>query len=535
MDTPTAENGKYIYPNVLKNQNITAKNNIVWTADITHLKLEGGNKLEVFLCIDIHTNLVISYLVSTKVITSSKITGALEKCIKKRLIKKPETLLVIHTDQGTQFTSHEYEQFRQLYKDYFRCSMSRHATPTDNSVTERYNRTFKYHKYQQKFLKHKLDGSTIQETIDITLKQNPKFKSYRSIVKKYVEDLNKKPNTKTKKDSPESKDQKVELASRFMLTPEYPKAYSERICHDPRLEEVKRYQRDTEGVSKNLTEVAAKLGEIVKETPFDEENVKFRKHLQEQVKALTNIINNNSEITREYVIAALSPIEIGIEQLNSKMDRMLPRAKKKYNTQKLRDPMDNTLFPIFLGTAGVSATYQKELRRAQLRICYTILFHVGLRINEIRNLKLQDIKDAIQISQFNLIHFKTNQAHIHILSVQAVKDLKKLENEYHTVFKKYNYEYLFGKQKPIHKKSLIRIINKDLKHTCKLNNIAFNLKSHSFRINTISNLLRVTSVQNAANIIGHNDIRSTMTYQQYALTKSEIQDLLKKIHENNNT
>lgn len=86
----------------------------------------------------------------------------------------------------------------------------------------------------------------------------------------------------------------------------------------------------------------------------------------------------------------------------------------------------------------------------------------------------------------------------------------------------------------MHKKSLIRIVNKDLKHTCKLNNIAFNLKSHSFRINTISNLLRVTSVQNAANIIEHNDIRSTMTYQRYTLTKSEIQDLLKKIHEKNN-
>lgn len=138
-------------------------------------------------------------------------------------------------------------------------------------------------------------------------------------------------------------------------------------------------------------------------------------------------------------------------------------------------------------------------------------------------------------SQINLIHFKTNQAHIHVLSVQGVKDLKKLENEYHIVFKKYNYEYLFGKQKPMHKKSLIRIVNKDLKHTCKLNNIAFNLKSHSFRINTISNLLRVTSVQNAASIIEHSDIRSTISYQRYALTKSEIQDLLKKIHEKNST
>jgi hypothetical protein len=47
----------------------------------------------------------------------------------------------------------------------------------------------------------------------------------------------------------------------------------------------------------------------------------------------------------------------------------------------------------------------------------------------------------------------------------------------------------------------------------------------------ISNLLRVTSVQNTANIIGHQDIRSTISYERYALSKSEIQDLLKQIIE----
>lgn len=98
-------NGKYYYPNVLRNQNVTAKNNVVWSADMTHLKLNGKEKLEVFLCIDIHTNLAISYLVSTRVISASKIVQALEKCIKERFVNKPEILLIIHNDQGTQLFS----------------------------------------------------------------------------------------------------------------------------------------------------------------------------------------------------------------------------------------------------------------------------------------------------------------------------------------------------------------------------------------------------------------------------------------------
>ena len=186
--------GKYHYPNVLRNQNITAKNNIVWSADMTHLKLNGEEKLEVFLCINIHTNLAISYLISTRIISALKVTQALEKFIKERFVTKPSILLIIHNDQGTQFLSRTYYQFTQFYKEYFQPSMSRRATPTDNSVIERYNRTFKYHK---KFAKHKIDGLSIQETIDDILEKNSEFKHYRSIVKMYIDDLNKKPNKKS--------------------------------------------------------------------------------------------------------------------------------------------------------------------------------------------------------------------------------------------------------------------------------------------------------------------------------------------------
>ena len=53
-----------------------------------------------------------------------------------------------------------------------------------------------------------------------------------------------------------------------------------------------------------------------------------------------------------------------------------------------------------------------------------------------------------------------------------------------------------------------------------------NITSHSFRINMISNLLKTTTVQHAAQIIGHSDIKSTRSYERYALSKEEIQELL---------
>jgi len=45
----------------------------------------------------------------------------------------------------------------------------------------------------------------------------------------------------------------------------------------------------------------------------------------------------------------------------------------------------------------------------------------------------------------------------------------------------------------------------------------------------ITNLLKVTSLQNTANIIGHSDIRSTMGYNRYFLSKIEIQKLLDEL------
>jgi len=55
------------------------------------------------------------------------------------------------------------------------------------------------------------------------------------------------------------------------------------------------------------------------------------------------------------------------------------------------------------------------------------------------------------------------------------------------------------------------MVNKDLRSTSRKYNIPFNSKSHSFRVNMITILLKVTSVQNTADITGHSDIRSTMS------------------------
>lgn len=76
---------KFNYENLLSNQNVTATTNTLWAIDITTLRLFRGQKVFVFLCIDIHTNYIVVSLISKQIITIESITRSLERSINQRL------------------------------------------------------------------------------------------------------------------------------------------------------------------------------------------------------------------------------------------------------------------------------------------------------------------------------------------------------------------------------------------------------------------------------------------------------------------
>ena len=219
---------KYYYENLLSNQNVTAKTNITWAADITTLRLFRGQKAFVFLCIDIHTNYIVASLISKQTITTQRITRSLERSINQRLKISGKKKLIIHTDRGTQFSSKSYNTFTKKYKEYFIPSMARENTPTDNSVAERFMRTFK---------NHRIYNTTIEEELSNSIAIEPNFRSYRATLNKYVKSLNNKPNRKSRV-SPQRQDTDVSTASMLMVDPLYSQAKSKHVANDFRTDEV---------------------------------------------------------------------------------------------------------------------------------------------------------------------------------------------------------------------------------------------------------------------------------------------------------
>lgn len=470
---------------------------------------------------------------SQKKFTASAIVKCLSKIIDKRFLAKPNRKVILHTDRGTEFSSEAYKNFTKHFDDFIIPSMSRPDTPTDNAIAERFMKTFK---------EHQINGKVVEQTLQEAFLSG--LKSYRNIVNIFVKSVNNKPNKKSFLKSPKRQDKDAQTASNLMREPLYDKAFSERFGKDHRRIEINSYKLQSQKITDILEEAAAKTAQVVDRTPFDFNERLELEFIEKRLMEIYELIQTNPAATRKYVENAVEPIGENLQELkdefreemevlNYKLDMLLPKTKKNRETQPLRDPIDNGLYPIFLTNAGNAFQRRKDLKRSQLRITYTILYYCGLRINEIRHLTHEDLKRAILASQLSLIHHKTNQAHVHVLSKRAVQDLINLEVEFSIIFDKYQYQYLFGKIKPINNKSLIAMVNKDLRETSAKYSVPFNIKSHSFRVNMITNLLKVTSVQNTASIMGHSDIRSTMSYNRYAISKNQVQELLDQIDDNN--
>ena len=126
------------FPNHL-NRNFGASNpNKVWCTDFTYMNLSNGSKRYNCTIIDLYDRSVVATL------NGKEITAELAINTPKRAlnIHKPNTKkLIIHSDQGSQYTSKEFTEF--CSKHCITQSMSRAGCPYDNAPMERYYNSFK--------------------------------------------------------------------------------------------------------------------------------------------------------------------------------------------------------------------------------------------------------------------------------------------------------------------------------------------------------------------------------------------------------
>ena len=122
--------------NIVNRQFKTNKENKIWCTDITYL-IFGNKRCYLSTIIDLYDRKVVAYKIS-KFNNNHLVIGTLNEAISKR---KDVSGLIIHSDQGFQYTSFEYKAICE--SNGITISMSRKGTPLDDSPIESWHSLLK--------------------------------------------------------------------------------------------------------------------------------------------------------------------------------------------------------------------------------------------------------------------------------------------------------------------------------------------------------------------------------------------------------
>ncbi len=125
-----------VKPNLVKRKFNTDLPNRIWTTDITYL-IFNGKRLYLSTILDLHDRKVVAYKIS-KFNNNQLVIDTLNEAIRQR---KNVSGLIIHSDQGFQYTSFEYKAICE--SNEIQISMSRKGTPIDDSPMESWHAILK--------------------------------------------------------------------------------------------------------------------------------------------------------------------------------------------------------------------------------------------------------------------------------------------------------------------------------------------------------------------------------------------------------
>lgn len=127
----------HIFDNLLEQKFSASEPNQIWCTDFTYLNLKNGTKRYNCSIIDLYDRSIVASL-NSKWIDSNLAMETLETALISNSIK---TELILHSDQGSQFTSREFIAF--CAENNITQSMSRAGNPYDNAPMERFYNTMK--------------------------------------------------------------------------------------------------------------------------------------------------------------------------------------------------------------------------------------------------------------------------------------------------------------------------------------------------------------------------------------------------------
>ena len=125
-----------VVPNRLQRRFATMAPDDTWVTDITHIRTHEG-WLYLAVVVDLFSRKVVGWSMQSR-ITKELVLNALLMAVWRR---NPKSKVMVHSDQGSQYTSHDWQSF--LKDNNLEGSMSRRGNCHDNAVAESFFHTLK--------------------------------------------------------------------------------------------------------------------------------------------------------------------------------------------------------------------------------------------------------------------------------------------------------------------------------------------------------------------------------------------------------
>jgi putative transposase len=131
VSTTDSKHALPVAENILNRQFNPTGPNVAWTSDITYIRTRSG-WLYLAVVLELFSRKIIGWAMAPTM-PADLVCRALKMAIG---VRKPPAGLLLHSDRGSQYASHEYQAL--LKQHGIVCSMSRKGNCWDNAVMERF-------------------------------------------------------------------------------------------------------------------------------------------------------------------------------------------------------------------------------------------------------------------------------------------------------------------------------------------------------------------------------------------------------------
>jgi putative transposase len=142
-----------VAPNRLNQQFTVTRPNEAWVSDITYIRTHEG-WLYLAVVLDLYSRRVVGWSLQSR-IKKELVLDALLMAVWRR---RPTTQVIVHSDQGSQYTSDDWQAF--LKANRLEASMSRRGNCYDNAVAESFFQLLKRERIKRRVYATRDEGRT---------------------------------------------------------------------------------------------------------------------------------------------------------------------------------------------------------------------------------------------------------------------------------------------------------------------------------------------------------------------------------------